>query len=250
MEFLHVYKEAGLAFINLCRGKVNALNEPMMEEIGSCFSQLETDDSVKTIVFSGTGKFFSFGFDIPEFLTYSKEEFFRHLSKFVSVCTQIYLFPKPVVAALNGHTMAAGCILALACDYRIMVSGKARISINEINLGASVDAGTVEMLRCLVGGRNAERILFSGAMYSAEEAERFGLVDKVVDEANLREEAAKIAGDFSAKAPAAFRSIKRLLRGPVAEKAAAREESSMREFVDIWYSEQTRKKMSEIEIRT
>jgi len=211
MEFLHVSKESGLASINFCRGKVNALNEPMIEEIGSCFSQLETDDSVKAIILGGAGKFFSFGFDIPEFLTYSKEEFFRHLTKFVSVCTQIYLFPKPVVAALNGHTMAAGCILALACDYRIMVSGKAKISINEITLGASVDAGCVEMLRHLVGGRNAERILFSGAMYSAEEAERLGLVDKVVDEANLREEAAKIAWDFSAKDSAAFRSIKRLL---------------------------------------
>jgi len=250
MEFLHVSKESGLVSINFCRGKVNALNEPMIEEIGSCFSQLETDDSVKAIIFGGTGKFFSFGFDIPEFLTYSKEEFFRHLTKFVSVCTQIYLFPKPVVAALNGHTMAAGCILALACDYRIMVSGKAKISINEITLGASVDAGCVEMLRHLVGGRNAERILFSGAMYSAEEAERLGLVDKVVEEANLQEEAAKIAGDFSAKDPAAFRSIKRLLRRPIAEKVAEHEESSIREFVDIWYSEQTRKKMYEIEIRT
>ena len=103
MEFLSVSKEDGLATITLCRGRVNAFNEPMIEEISCCFRDLEDDDSIRAIILGGSGKFFSFGFDIPEFLSYSKDEFLRYLTKFSSLYTRIFLYPKPVVAALNGQ---------------------------------------------------------------------------------------------------------------------------------------------------
>lgn len=249
MEFLKVSKEDGLATVSICRGKVNAFNEQTIEEIGSCLKGLETDESTRAIILRGTGKFFSFGFDIPEFLSYSKEEFSGYLTKFAALYTRIFLFPKPIVAALNGHTIAGGCMLAIACDYRIMVCGKARISLNEISFGASVFAGGVEILKHLVGGRNAERILLTGGMYAAEEAQRLGLVDEVVDEVHLQEHARKIGGDFADKDPAAFQSIKMLLRKPIAEKMAAGEQSSIGEFIDIWYSDQTWKRLQGIEIR-
>jgi enoyl-CoA hydratase/carnithine racemase len=222
----------------------------MIEEIGSCLKELESDASVGAIVFCGTGKFFSFGFDIPGFLSYSKDEFLGYLRKFTSLYTWLYLFPKPVVAALNGHTIAGGCMLALACDRRIMTSGKARISLNEITFGSSVFAGSVEMLRHLVGQKNAELILCSGAMYSAQEAHRLGLIDEVADGMHLREQALRIASDLAQKDSEAFKSIKRLLRKPIAEEMVAREESSIREFLDIWYSEQTWRKLQGIEIHS
>jgi len=140
---------------------------------------------VKAIIFSGTGKFFSFGFDIPEFLSYSKDEFSRYLTKFTDLCLRLYLFLKPVVAALNGHTIAGGCMLALTSDYRIMESGKAKISLNEITFGSTVFSGIAEMLRCLVGERNAERILLTGSMYSAQEARQLGLIDETADPLHL-----------------------------------------------------------------
>lgn len=250
MEFLSVSKEDGLATITMRRGKVNAFNESMIEEISNCFADLETDGSVRAIIFRGTGKFFSFGFDIPGFLSYSKDEFIRYLTKFTGLYTRIFLYPKPVVAALNGHTIAGGCMLALACDHRVMASGKARISLNEITFGSSVFAGSVEMLRWLVGERSAESILLTGGMYSAEEARHLGLVDEVADDIHLLERAGKAADDLARKDPAAFKSIKWLLRKPIAEKMTAGEESSILEFVDIWYSEQTWKKLQEIKIHS
>lgn len=250
MEFLSVSNKGGIAAVAIRRGKVNAFNESIIEEISCCFRSLETDGSVRAIIFGGTGKFFSFGFDIPEFLSYSKKAFLGYLTKFTDLYTQIYLYSKPVVAALNGHTIAGGCMLALPCDYRIMVSGKAKISLNEITFGSSVFAGSVEMLRSLVGERNAERILFTGGMYSASEAQCLGLVDEITDDVHLQEQAEKIAGDFARKDPVAFKSIKQLLRKPIAEKMVAREESSIREFVEIWYSEQTWKNLHEIKIHS
>ncbi len=248
MNFASVSKDNGLATITLSRGKVNALNEPMVEQINSCFDDLEQDSAVKAIILTGQGKFFSFGFDIPEFLGYSKESFLRYLTKFTSLYSRMFLYPKPIIAALNGHTIAGGCMLALACDYRIMVTEKAKISLNEINFGSSVFAGCVEMLRYCVGSKNAEKVLFSGAMYSAEVASELKLVDQTTSYENLKQEAIRVAKDFAAKDHAAFRSMKGLLRKQIAAEMTRREKDSISEFTEIWYSENTWKNLKEIKI--
>jgi enoyl-CoA hydratase/carnithine racemase len=245
---MHVSKDGEIATVTLSRGKVNALNEPMVEELTKSFEDLATDNEVKSIIFTGTGKFFSFGFDVPEFLNYSKNDFIRYLEKFTNFYTYLFLFPKPVVAALNGHTIAGGCMLATACDFRLMVTGKARISLNEITFGAPVPAGSVEMLKYCAGSRNAQSILYSGAMYSAEEAFQLGLVDQVSSEDALAEDARKVAQELAQKDSSAFRSIKHLLRKPVAEQMIKREKDAILEFVDIWYSEQTWENLRAIKI--
>ncbi|MGW8222025.1 MAG: enoyl-CoA hydratase/isomerase family protein [Syntrophobacteria bacterium] len=245
---MQVSKDGEIATATLSRGKVNALNEPMVEELTKSFEDLAIDNAVKSIIFTGTGKFFSFGFDVPEFLSYPKDDFVRYLEKFTKLYTDVFLFPKPVVAALNGHTIAGGCMLATACDFRLMVTGKARISLNEITFGAPVPAGSVEMLRYCVGSRHAQSILYSGAMYSAEQAFELGLVDQVSSEDALAEDARKVAQELAQKDSSAFRTTKHLLRKPVAEQMIKREKDAILEFVDIWYSEQTWENLKEIEI--
>lgn len=248
MSFVQVSTDDGIATITLSRGKVNALNEPMIEDINNHFKEFENNKAVNAIVLTGQGKFFSFGFDIPEFLSYSKDSFIQYLTKFTNLYTYLFLFPKPIIAALNGHTIAGGCMLATACDYRIMVSGKAKTSLNEISFGSSVLAGSVEMLKFCVGQKNAEIILYSGSMYSAEEAIELGLIHQISSEESLTEEAIKVAQDFAKKDSAAFRSIKNLLRRPVANEMIQRENDSVREFVDIWYSDNTWENLKEIKI--
>ena len=95
------------------------------------------------------------------------------------------------------------------------------------------------MLKLLVGQLNAESVLYSGAMYTAEEAHRMGLVDQVVSEADLESVVDNIARDYAAREPDAFRSIKGLLRRAVAERIEKTERDSIEEFVKIWYSEKT-----------
>ncbi|MDR3569530.1 MAG: enoyl-CoA hydratase/isomerase family protein [Syntrophobacteraceae bacterium] len=248
MGFVSVANDAGLATITLSRGRVNALNEPMVEEIDKWFADIEPDAAIKGVVLRGAGSFFSFGFDVPELLGYSKDEFVRFLRKFNSLCAKIYLYPKPVIAALNGHAVAGGCLLALTCDYRIMVKGKARIGLNEITFGAPMFSGGVEMLTSLVGNRNGERVLLLGAMYSAEKAQAMGLVDEAADDAGIAERVKEISHQFCQKDPEPFRIVKRLIRKPVAEKMSQGGENSIRDFADIWYSENTWRKLQEIKI--
>src|SRR5215467_6124513 len=185
MNFVISQKGDGISTLTLNRGKVNALNGAVVDQLRALLKTMESDREVRSVVLTGSGKFFSFGFDIPEFLSFTKEQFTDYLINFTDLYRYLFLYPKPVVAALNGHTIAGGCMLALACDYRVIVSGKAKISLNEIGFGSSVFAGSAEMLRFWVGGANATAVLFSGAMYAAEEAKILGLVQEVATEGEL-----------------------------------------------------------------
>lgn len=248
MSFIEVEFSEGIATVVLGRGKVNALNGMVVDELREHLETLQDDRNVKAIILTGRGKFFSFGFDIPEFLSFSKEAFTNYLTSFTDLYTYLFLYPKPVVAALNGHTIAGGCMLALAADSRVMVAGKSKISLNEIAFGSSVFAGSTEILRFWIGSANATQVLYSGAMYSAEEAMHLGLVHKVSTENNLMAETGKIASELASKYSPAFASIKALLRKSIAEDMVKQERASIREFVDIWYSEPTWANLQDIKI--
>jgi 3,2-trans-enoyl-CoA isomerase len=240
MNFIKVSKKSGITTVTMSRGKVNAVNEAFVDELGVVFHALAADADTKAVILTGDGKFFSFGFDISELLNYSKSDFARYLKKFCALYAQMFLFPKPVIAAINGHATAGGCILALTCDFRIMVTGKAKIALNELNIGAAIFAGCVGMLKSTVGERNAEKVLLTGAMYTAEDALRIGLVDSVTSGASLMAEAKEIADEFSQKNPDAFKTLKNLLRRKAADCFGRNEEHSIFDFIEIWYSEPTR----------
>ena len=248
MQFIEIQNDVNIVKVILHRGKVNALNNQVVEEFHYTLIDLSKDPDVKAIIISGSGKFFSFGFDIPEFLSYSKQKFTDYLIKFTNLYTYIFTYPKPVIAAINGHAVAEGCMLASACDKRIMVSGKAKISLNEINFGSSVFAGSTEMLRFCVGDKNATEVLYSGSMYSPEEAQELGLIDIITNENDLMTEASKLAIELSEKPAPAFASIKSLLRKSVAEEMKLKEKESIKRFVNIWYSESTWKNLKDIKI--
>ena len=248
MSFVEVQMHDGIATVVLERGKVNALNPVVVEELSATFSALQSDSAACAVVLTGRGKFFSFGFDIPEFLSYSREEFTNFLTSFTTLYRNLFIFPKPLVAALNGHAIAGGCMIALACDSAIIAQGSPKISLNEIAFGSSVFAGSTEMLQFRTGSR-ASDIVYSGAMYSPAEGQEIGLVAEVVAPEALSDRARKIAGELASKRPAAFASIKALLRKPVADAMASREAASIHEFVDIWYSEPTWSNLQSITIR-
>jgi Delta3-Delta2-enoyl-CoA isomerase len=248
MEFIFQEKNEHIATLTLSRGKVNALNDAMVDELRANLIALENDQETRAIILTGSGKFFSFGFDVPEFLSFSKERFTDYLTNFTDLYTYIFLYPKPVVAALNGHTVAGGCMLALACDHRVMISGKARISLNEIVFGSSVFAGSTEMLKFCAGSANATKILYTGDMYSANDALSLGIVNDVATEENIVSLSRQIAARIAEKPADAFAGIKALLRGAISKEFIGREKQSIKDFVDIWYSEGTWKNLQNIKI--
>jgi Delta3-Delta2-enoyl-CoA isomerase len=248
MDSVIVEKQDNIAILKLSRGKVNALNGEVVKELREGLESLEADQDTRAVILTGQGKFFSFGFDIPQFLSFGKEQFSSFLSEFTQLYAYVFLYPKPIIAGLNGHTIAGGCMLALACDYRVMAQGKGKISLNEIGLGSSIFAGSTEMLRFWAGSGNATKVLYSGALYSAEEAMELGIVQETTSEEDLMAATIKAASDLASKDPKAFRSIKSLLRKPAAKEMKRRESESIEEFVDIWYSEPTWAKLRGVQI--
>jgi enoyl-CoA hydratase len=239
-----------VAILTLARGKVNALDEPMVDRLCEQVASLEHDPEVRALVLAGQGSFFSFGFDVPAFYDYSPGDFTEFLRKFTDLYRSLFAFPKPVVAALNGHAVAGGCMLATAADYRIMASGKARISLNEVTFGAALFAGSIEMLTHLVGQRQAERIALAGAMVSAPDAQAIGWIDEVAPPESVVPRALEKATAMAARDGAAYAAIKHLLRGPVVERIRLAEAGSIERFVEIWYSPSTREQLKKIQIRT
>ena len=249
MTHIDVVTTERIAVLTLQRGKVNALNESLVNELRTLIGELSRDGSIGAVVLTCRGKFFSFGFDVPELYPLPRGDFIRFVRLFTDMYTSLYSCPKPVFAALNGHAIAGGCMIATACDRRLMAEGPGKISLNEVTFGASVFAGSVEMLRACAGQRNAERILLTGAMYSPQEAMSLGLVDRVVGAGELMSEALGEARAFASRGGRVFSSLKMLLRRPIVEDMRRREDESIREFVDIWYSESTRAQLRQIEIR-
>jgi enoyl-CoA hydratase/carnithine racemase len=249
MSNIDMSHEVEIAVLKLNRGKVNAFNGPMVREFQTLLDDTAADGSVRGLVITGHGKFFSFGLDVPELYPLTREDFTGFLQAFTRLYMTLYMYPKPVVAALNGHVIAGGCMVAIACDLRLMAEGRAKIALNEITFGSTVFAGSVEMLRACMGQRNAEEVLLSGIMFEPDRAAALGLVDRVVLSEELLPLAIHEARDMASRDARAFRSMRELLRGPVAEVMRAREEDSIREFVDIWYSDSTREQLKGIEIR-
>ncbi len=248
MSFTTIHTENHVAVLTYERGKVNAINEAAAEELLSRLDELRSDANVKALIITGKDKFFSFGLDIPEFLNYSKDDFVRFVTKFADLYTRLFLFPKPVIAALNGHTVAGGCMLATACDYRIMANGKGKISLNEINFGSSLFPGSAFMLKYCVGDRLSETVAFTGAMFSPEEAKSIGLIDEIVMPEEISTRSMVVALDYASRYGKAFESIKNLLRTDTAKKMREKDEELRDEMVDIWYSKETWMRLQNIRI--
>ena len=250
MDFVRVSTESGIATVAIDRPKVNAINEQVVSELRDVFLELAVDERVRAVILTGRGSFFSFGFDIPGFMDYPREEFHRFILSFSDLVQRIFVFPKPVIAALNGHAVAGGCVLAIACDRRVMATGKAKIALNELTLGASVFTSIAEILKYTVGPGKTQMLLYTGKMNSAEEALALGLVDKVVSAEEMNDAALAAAQELAGWDVLAFGSVKRLLRKEALDRIESHEKGSVSDFVDIWYSENTWEKLKKIEIRS
>jgi len=238
-----------VSLLTLARGKVNAVDEATVDDLRERVADLARDPGTRALVLTGQGSFFSFGFDVPALYDYSPADFTRFLTKFTGLYRALYDLPKPLVAAVNGHAVAGGFMLATSADHRVMATGKAKISLNEVTFGAGLFAGSVEMLRTIVGDRRAETIALAGAMYAAEDARAMGLVDEVAPPEAVVPRALEIAAGMADGDEAAYAAIKRLLRAPVLERIDRAEQASIARFVEIWYSPATRAHLRNILIR-
>jgi enoyl-CoA hydratase/carnithine racemase len=237
-----------VAVITLARDKVNAINDRLLNDINTELDRIEACSDVDGIVLTGRGKFFSFGFDVPRLLAMSRDGLTTFLTKYTATLLRLFTFHTPVIAAINGHATAGGCMFIMACDFRVAEAGRAKVGLNEIDLGVSVFRGSAEMLRYWVGNRNAELILNEGTLYSVVEAENLGLIDEIVAAGQLMDTAIAKARRIGNKPKSAYRAIKKLMRGCVVEKIVTLEQAALDSFIETWYSNEAQSILSRLQI--
>jgi len=197
---------AGVAILTLNRPQVlNALNRTMLDELDRAMRELASDDGVRVVVVTGAGeKAFVAGADIKELAAAASGREFALTGQ--RVFDRIERLGKPVIAAVNGFALGGGCELAMACTLRI-AADTARFGQPEINLGTIPGYAGTQRLARLVGKGKALELMLTGAPISAADAERIGLVNRVVPAAALMHEARAWASQLAAHAPVATRYI-------------------------------------------
>lgn len=180
MKTLTITKEENYAILQLDRGTSNSLNYEMFQELIQAVKALEQDDEVKGVVLAGKGNFFSAGLDVIELYAYDKGEIEQLFESLYEAMKTLLSFSKPLVAAVNGHAPAGGCILAICADYRIMAEGKFRIGLNEVPVGIIMPPFIFETYAYWIGKGTASKFVLEGKLCSTEEALQAGLVDEVI----------------------------------------------------------------------
>ncbi|HEU4425914.1 MAG TPA: enoyl-CoA hydratase/isomerase family protein, partial [Pilimelia sp.] len=192
------------------------------------------DGPARAVVFTGSGRAFSAGVDLWRVLNGGPEYGRRFLPALVEAFEAVFNAGKPVVAAVNGHAIAGGCILVSGCDHRIM-GDAGRIGVTEHAVGVPFPVSALEILRFALGDRLARQAVFSAEAYGPAEALERGFVDELADSAELLPRAIATARRLATSTPAdTFRVTKRLLRGEVNERLARLRPAADAETARLW----------------
>ena len=195
-ENILVESRGAVGLITLNRPKaLNALCDALIRELGQALDAFEGDDRIGAIVLTGSDKAFAAGADIKEMQ--NRDYMDVYLSDFVKSWERLTLCRKPLIAAVAGFALGGGCELAMMCDT-IIAADSAKFGQPEINLGIMPGAGGSQRLTRFIGKAKAMDMILTGRMMDAAEAERSGLVSRVIPAAQLVEETVKIAAQIAA----------------------------------------------------
>lgn len=196
-EYVIVEKRGAVGLITLNRPQVlNALSSGLIADLGRALDEMETDDGIGCIVLTGSEKAFAAGADIKEMQSNTYID--AYLADFITDgWERVTTCRKPIVAAVAGYALGGGCEVAMMCDF-ILAADTAKFGQPEITIGTIPGAGGTQRLTRFVGKSKAMEMCLTGRMMEADEAERAGLVSRIVPAADLVDEAVKVAGRIAA----------------------------------------------------
>ncbi len=211
----------------------NALGTGLMTSLRERIREADGDG----LLLVGAGDAFSAGLDLKEVASLDVPSMERFLRNLQDLLLELFLYPGPTVACVNGHAIAGGCLLALACDHRVAARApKARIGLNEVALGLRFPPVVLSLARARVDA--IEQVVLGSKLHDPESALRLGLVDEVVDDAQGRaEQALKYLESLPR---AAYAATKRDLRASAVRSDPAAERAFMEEVLPVWTSEDLR----------
>lgn len=229
----------GILTLRLAHGKASAMDT---ELIRAMLGELGRLDGARAVVLTGTGSIFSAGVDLVR-LTAGGAEYVREFLPLLDeVLRALFTLPVPLVAAVNGHAIAGGCLMAMAADYAVMAEGGGRIGVPELLVGVALPAAPLEVVRYAVPAR-AQALVYSGRTLKPAEALEWGVVHEVVERARLVERAREVAEQMARVAPEAFRLAKESLRAEALERMDRTAARTDERVLAVWQAPETHERI-------
>jgi enoyl-CoA hydratase/carnithine racemase len=217
IDAIDVVHRDKVAIFHMTHGKANALDVEFCEAIAARLEEFR-HSSIQALVLIGQGQIFSAGVDLLRVLDGGPAYVKVLLPTLSNAFEILFGYPKPVVAAINGHAIAGGCVLACAADYRVMAQQAGRIGVPELLVGVPFPTIALEIMRFVAAPQHLQALLYGGATLSPESAADQGLVDAIAEPEKLLEQAVLVAETLAALPPAAFTLTKRQVLEPVLKR--------------------------------
>ena len=227
----------GVAVITLDRPRANVFNPQLVAELSAAIS--ESSDAT-AVVLASSQALFSAGWALRTVRTLSRPDMARFLSDYSALVRRIFSLGPPVVAALPGHAIAGGLIVAIAADERIAAEGNGELGLSEVPLGVPIPRSCYELFRYVLGDRGAERVA-AGDNVGVTRAREIGLVDQVVPAEKVLEVSVDRARQLGARSRSAYGEIKRQGRAQALARFDAA--SAGDPFLDFWFSDEARRRI-------
>ncbi|UIR55686.1 enoyl-CoA hydratase/isomerase family protein [Sphingobacterium sp. SRCM116780] len=240
MQHIQVKTEDRIANVFLDRGKSNAMDTVLLEELKSTIQTLKSDQVIEGVIIHGKEGFFSAGLDLITLYDYNEQEIKDFWELFLNTTQELASFPKPLVSAISGHSPAGGCVIALCCDYRIMAEGEFIIGLNEIPVGLIVPDSIFQLYSFWLGKANAYRFLLEGKLLKPQEALQVGLIDEVVAANAIQTAALRKIKSVTQFNKETWQTCKLNFRKELLEKLAVNQTDTIEKILTQWWKPSTR----------
>jgi enoyl-CoA hydratase len=234
-----VERQRHIATVRLHHGAVNALDTELCQQIAETFTELGAEDGVRAIVLTGNGRAFSAGVDLTAVLAGGRDEVHTFLGALADSFRAVFTCPTPTVAAVDGHAIAGGCVLAAACDRVLAADSSLRMGLSELRVGVPFPTTAIEIVRHRAGHHLATLVLEANT-FPPDAAARFGLVDHVVPAMDLTTRATELAEILAGVPTETYRLAKEQLQTPARAAIAAHEDDWDGRMRAGWDSEDVR----------
>ncbi len=225
--------DGDIAILTMRHGKANALDSEFCEALAARFVDLRNAEA-KAVVLTAQGRIFSAGVDLKRLSAGGADYVRAFLPSLHKLYDAVFFYPKPVVMAINGHTMAGGAVLAACGDRRIMAREAGRIGVTEMLVGVPFPALAFEVVRFAVPPRHLAEFTLTGATYPTDAALTKGWIDEVVAPADLMTRALEAANFYASLSPLAFAQTKSQIRQSVSERVALSGAATDKAVTAIW----------------
>lgn len=230
---IDIKTNAGIAVLTMTHGKANTLDTEFCEALAARFTELGKSDA-KAVVVTGHGKMFSAGVNLIKLSEGGADYVRQFLPALHKLYDAAFFLPKPMIAAVNGHAIAGGAVLAACADRRIMARDVGRIGVTELQVGVPFPSMAFEAVRFAVPPRYLPEFMLGAGTYDSAAALQKGWVDEVVEPDGLLARALEVAQSYAALSPPAFAQTKKQIRQAVSERLALSGQATDKAVTEIW----------------